>query len=219
MTAEPESRSDSLPRTPASAAENAHPRHTGIRRAQQAVEQHPRSEIEGWRGRHPARIGRYTVLGQIAGGGMGSVFVAQLRGPAGFSRRVAIKCLHTRWLDDPKYVARFANEVRLTTLIRHPNVVQALDVVEEAGELFLVMDYVDGVTLAALLADLSRCERALPVGFGLTIMAAALRGLHAAHQATDDSGAPCHIGGARAAHRRWRAGRQDCLHGAGAGAG
>ena len=139
------------------------------------------------------RIGRYTVLGQIAGGGMGSVFVAQMSGPAAFSRLVAIKCLHTRWLDDPKYVARFTTEVKLSTLIRHPNVVQTLDVVDEAGELFLVMEYVDGVTLAALLADLGRANRPLPVPIALGILSAVLRGLHAAHEAVDHDGAPCHI--------------------------
>jgi tRNA A-37 threonylcarbamoyl transferase component Bud32 len=141
----------------------------------------------------PDAIGRYVLIGQVAGGGMGSVFVAQMRGSAGFSRLVAIKCLHTRWLDDPKYIARFTTEVKLTTLIRHPNVVQALDVVEDGGELFLVMEYVDGVTLAALLADLGRCERQLSVGVALGVVAAVLRGLHAAHRATDESGAPCHI--------------------------
>ena len=135
------------------------------------------------------KIGRYTVLGQLAGGGMGSVYLALMRGPVAFSRLVAIKCLHTRWVDDPKYIARFTTEVRLTTRIRHPNVVEALDVVEEGGELFLVMEYVDGVTLAALLADLGRLERPLPVELATGLMAAVLRGLHAAHETTDEHGA------------------------------
>ena len=135
------------------------------------------------------KIGRYIVLGQLAGGGMGSVYLALMRGPAAFSRLVAIKCLHTRWVEDPKYIARFTTEVRLSTRIRHPNVVEALDVVEEAGELFLVMEYVDGVTLAALLADLGRLERPLPVDLAAGMMAAVLRGLHAAHETTDERGA------------------------------
>jgi eukaryotic-like serine/threonine-protein kinase len=134
------------------------------------------------------QIGRYTVLGQIAGGGMGSVFVGLMRGPASFSRLVAIKCLHTRWLEDEKYVARFATEVRLSTRIRHPNVVQTLDVVEDGGELFLVMEYVDGVTLGALLADIVRQGRRLPVDCAASIMIAVLRGLHAAHETTDEHG-------------------------------
>lgn len=139
------------------------------------------------------RVGRYTVLTEIAGGGMGSVLLGLMRGSAEFSRLVAIKCLHTRWLDDPKYVARFKREVKLAARIQHPNVVQALDVVEHAGELFLVMEYVDGVTLGALLADLNRQGRALPLGIAAGIVAAVLRGLQAAHEATDELGQPLNI--------------------------
>jgi eukaryotic-like serine/threonine-protein kinase len=176
MTAELDSQSDSV--LPAS------PRH-GTGRAAGAL---GRARFDSGPVAY-GKIGRYTVLGQLAGGGMGAVYLALMRGPAAFSRLVAIKCLHTRWLDDPKYVARFTTEVRLTTRIRHPNVVEALDVVEEAGELFLVMEYVDGVTLAALLADLSRLDRPLPVELAAGMLAAVLRGLHAAHETTDEHGA------------------------------
>jgi tRNA A-37 threonylcarbamoyl transferase component Bud32 len=182
MTVDLDSRSDAPARSGVLASDEAASPGTAFRRAREALER----PVLG-------AIGRYAVLGQIAGGGMGSVFLAHMRGPAGFSRPVAIKCLHTRWLDDPKFVARFTAEVKLCTLIRHPNVVQALDVVEDAGELFLVLEYVDGVTLAALLADLRRCERPLPVDLALGIVAAALRGLHAAHEATDETGVPCRI--------------------------
>jgi serine/threonine protein kinase len=170
-----------------------------VARARSARLQEPRSTTALERSRwadEPLpldKIGRYTILGQIAGGGMGSVFVALMRGPAQFSRLVAIKCLRTRWLDDPKYVERFTTEVKLSARIRHPNVVQTLDVVEEAGELFLVMEYVDGVTLSALLSDASRFERPLPIAFGLAIMASVLRGLHAAHETSDENGAPLNI--------------------------
>jgi serine/threonine-protein kinase len=79
------------------------------------------------------RIGRYTLLAQIAEGGMGSVYVALMRGPADFSRLVAIKCVHTRWLDDARLVARFKNEIQLSARVLHPNVVQTLDVLETDG--------------------------------------------------------------------------------------
>jgi eukaryotic-like serine/threonine-protein kinase len=139
------------------------------------------------------QIGRYTLLAQIAGGGMGSVHVALMRGPADFSRLVAIKCIHTRWLDDPKLVARFKNEIQLSARVLHPNVVQTLDVVEAEGELFLVMDYVDGVTLASLLTDLHRQNEMLPISQAASIVTCVLRGLHAAHDARDEVGRPLHI--------------------------
>ena len=140
-----------------------------------------------------AQIGRYTLLAQIAGGGMGSVYVALMKGSADFSRLVAIKCIHTRWLDDPKLVARFKNEIQLSARVLHPNVVQTLDVVEAEGELFLVMDYVDGVTLAALLTDLHRQNEPLPISHAASIVTNVLRGLHAAHDARDEVGRPLHI--------------------------
>lgn len=139
------------------------------------------------------QVGRYTLLAQIAEGGMGAVYVALMRGPADFSRLVAIKCVHTRWLDDPRLVARFKNEIQLSARVLHPNVVQTLDVVETAGELFLVMDYADGVTLAALLGDLSRQNEPLAVSHAASILVAVLRGLHAAHEARDETGRPLHI--------------------------
>jgi eukaryotic-like serine/threonine-protein kinase len=138
-------------------------------------------------------VGRYTVLAQIAAGGMGSVHVASMRGPAGFSRLVAIKCLHTRWLDDPKLVERFKSEIRLSAHVLHPNVVQTLDVVEVQGELFLVMDYVDGVTLAALISELNAADQRLPVAVAVSIVSSLLRGLHAAHETQDEHGRPLHI--------------------------
>ncbi|MEY4550913.1 MAG: hypothetical protein RL685_7108, partial [Pseudomonadota bacterium] len=124
---------------------------------------------------------------------MGAVYVALMRGPADFSRLVAIKCVHTRWLDDPRLVARFKNEIQLSARVLHPNVVQSLDVVETDGELFLVMDYVDGVTLAALLGDLSRQNEPLAISAAVSIVASTLRGLHAAHEARDETGRPLHI--------------------------
>lgn len=150
-----------------------------------------------WRTRAPrpelGRVGRYSVLAQIAGGGMSSVYVALLEGPAQFSRLVAIKCLHTRWHEDPDYVSRFKNEIALSARVLHPNVVQTLDVVEEGGELFLVMEYVDGVTLAALMTDLGRSKRAVPVEVVCGIIGPALHGLRAAHEATDEAGCPLDI--------------------------
>jgi serine/threonine-protein kinase len=139
------------------------------------------------------RIGRYTLLAQIAEGGMGSVYAALMRGPADFSRLVAIKCVHTRWLDDPRLVTRFKNEIQLSARVLHPNVVQTLDVVETDGELFLVMDYADGVTLAALLSDLNRQSEPLAPSHAVSIVTSVLRGLHAAHNARDETGRPLHI--------------------------
>ena len=89
-------------------------------------------------------IGRYALFGALASGGMATVHLGRLLGPAGFSRTVAIKRLHEQFASDPEFVAGFLDEARLAARIRHPNVVPTLDVVATDGQLFLVMEYVQG---------------------------------------------------------------------------
>src|SRR5512143_979876 len=93
-------------------------------------------------------IGRYVLYGEIAAGGMATVHFGRLLGQVGFSRTVAIKRLHPQFAKDPEFVSMFLDEARIAARIRHPNVVATVDVVATEGELFLVMDYVQGESLA-----------------------------------------------------------------------
>src|SRR5438105_10953531 len=93
-------------------------------------------------------IGRYALHDEIAAGGMAVVHLGRLLGPVGFARTVAIKRLHANYAKDPGFVAMFLDEARLAARIRHPNVVSTLDVVSIDDELFLVMEYVHGESLA-----------------------------------------------------------------------
>jgi serine/threonine-protein kinase len=131
-------------------------------------------------------IGRYVLYDEIAAGGMATVHFGRLVGPVGFSRTVAIKRLHPQFAKDPEFVSMFVDEARLAARIRHPNVVQTLDVVTTEGELFVVMDYVQGESLARLL----RASRDLPIPPRVlaAVVCGALHGLHAAHEATDEHG-------------------------------
>jgi hypothetical protein len=125
----------------------------------------------------------------IAAGGMATVHYGRLLGPVGFSRTVALKRLHAHFARDPEFVAMFIDEARLAARIRHPNVVQTLDVVAADGELLLVMDYVQGESLSRLVRA-SRAGSGIPVRVAAAIVCGALHGLHAAHEATDEQGAP-----------------------------
>ena len=78
-------------------------------------------------------IGRYTLAAELAAGGMASVHLAHMVGPAGFSRLVAVKRIHPRLADDASVRRMFLDEARLASRIRHPNVVEVLDVVSEPG--------------------------------------------------------------------------------------
>ncbi|HTQ46453.1 MAG TPA: protein kinase [Polyangiaceae bacterium] len=138
-------------------------------------------------------IGRYSIFGEIASGGMATVHYGRLVGPVGFSRTVAIKRLHAQYAKDPEFVAMFLDEARLAARIQHPNVVPTLDVVSTDGELFLVMEYVQGETLARLNRVVRDAGSHMPSRIALTIIVQVLHGLHAAHEAKDERGAPLGI--------------------------
>jgi serine/threonine-protein kinase len=141
----------------------------------------------------PRVIGRYALYDEIASGGMATVHLGRLLGSAGFSRTVAIKRLHPQYAKDPDFVTMFIDEARLAARIHHPNVVATLDVVSTDGELFLVMEYVMGESLGRLIPlTRARGER-IPPAVVATIMAGALHGLHAAHEARDEHGEPLGI--------------------------
>jgi eukaryotic-like serine/threonine-protein kinase len=124
---------------------------------------------------------------------MGSVLLGRTTGAAGFSRLVAVKRLHPHHAQDPGFISRFKDEVRVSGSVQHPNVVQTLDVLSASGGLLLVMEYIDGATLHALLEDAAKQGRSLPLDVVSQVMVSCLHGIHAAHEATDDDGAPLRI--------------------------
>jgi serine/threonine protein kinase len=138
-------------------------------------------------------VGRYALYGEIASGGMATVHFGRLLGPVGFSRTVAIKRLHPQFAKDPEFVSMFLDEARVAARIRHPNVVPTLDVVATDGELFLVMDYVQGESLGRLVRALKAEGKTPPPAIIASIMSGVLHGLHSAHEARNERGAPLGI--------------------------
>jgi eukaryotic-like serine/threonine-protein kinase len=136
---------------------------------------------------------RYALFDVIGAGGTASVHLGQLRGAAGFSRVVAIKRLHPMYARDAGFVAMLLDEARLASRISHPNVVQVLDVVAEEGELFVVMDYIAGESLAQLLVAARQAGERVPTPIATSIAVGMLYGLHAAHEARSAGGEPLHI--------------------------
>jgi len=141
----------------------------------------------------PRTLGRYALHDALASGGMATVHLGRLLGPAGFSRTVAIKRLHENFARDPEFVSMFLDEARLAARIRHPNVVATLDVVASAGELFLVMDYVEGESLGRLMLTTWARNEGLPPRIASAIMSSVLAGLHAAHEAVSEDRSPLGI--------------------------
>ena len=143
--------------------------------------------------KRPEIVGRYALYGEIASGGMATVHFGRLLGPVGFSRPVAIKRLHPHCAKDPQFTKMFIDEARLASRIHHPNVVSTLDVVATEGELLLVMDYVQGESLARLLRKAMDRAVEIPLRVTLSIMCGVLHGLHAAHEAKSEAGEPLEI--------------------------
>ncbi len=136
----------------------------------------------------PRLLERYALYDEIASGGMATVHVGRLVGAVGFSRTVAIKRLHPQYAKDPEFVSMLLDEARLAARIQHPNVVSTLDVVAKKGELFIVMDYVDGESFSRLMKSSLKAGQGVPVRIVSAIVCQALQGLHAAHEATSERG-------------------------------
>ncbi len=141
----------------------------------------------------PKRLGEYEVLFELATGGMASVFLARQLGDAGFERLVALKRVHPHLLRDPEVFAMASDEARLAALVRHPNVVPVIGVIDSGGELSLVQEYVEGGSASALVRRLSKLGETLEPAIAVRIVCDALRGLHAAHEARDLLGEPLEL--------------------------
>ncbi|MGO9836432.1 MAG: serine/threonine protein kinase [Polyangiaceae bacterium] len=139
------------------------------------------------------KLDRYELLCPIASGGMATVWLAQLRGKRGFEKLFAIKTIRTELLEDPRFQEMFLDEARIASGIQHPNVAQILDLGEQRDVLFIVMEWVDGDSLAKVRKLMAKRGSKLPVGIALRILADACAGLHAAHELRDQDGEPLGI--------------------------
>src|SRR5438552_8573942 len=91
--------------------------------------------------------GRYALYGEIASGGMATVYFGRLIGSGGFSRTVAVKKLLPQLARNADFLTMFLQEARMAARIRHPNVVPTLDVVTDDQDAYLVLEYVHGESL------------------------------------------------------------------------
>src|SRR6478752_9817985 len=142
---------------------------------------------------NPNQLGEYLLLDRIGVGGMAEVFLAERSGPHGFAKRVALKRILPGLAADARFSEMFCDEARVCAALSHPNIVQVLDFGESNGELFMAMEFVDGVSLARLLRTVSARRERFPPAVALHIAHEVLRGLAFAHQARDEHGRPLGI--------------------------
>ena len=120
-------------------------------------------------------LGNYTILDKIGAGGMGQVYKAEHRR---MHRLVAIKMLPKNMLADAATAARFQREVVAAAKLLHPNIVSAFDADEANGVHFLVMEYVEGTDLSALVKKSGPCS----VAKAVSCILQAAKGLEFAHK-------------------------------------
>jgi len=132
-------------------------------------------------------LGRYEILMPVARGGMASVWAAKLPGSRGFQKIFAIKTMLPDVSDDPEFESMFLDEGRVAARIRHPNVVEIIDLGEQDDVLYLVMEWVEGENLGSLVKA-ARGHGGVPLPVILRLASQVCAGLHAAHELRDDDG-------------------------------
>lgn len=139
-----------------------------------------------------ARLGEYRLLEKLGQGGMAMVYRGERSAEAGFVKRVALKRMLPQYRRDPSLLERFAAEARTNARLDHPNLVAVVDFGIEP-EPYLVMEFVEGVTLALLLQRLVEQGHPLEVAAACFIGAEAAAGLDHAHRRRDERGTPLGI--------------------------
>src|SRR5580704_13773364 len=118
---------------------------------------------------------------------MATVYLARTVGPGGFTTEVALKLTHAHLRENPEFSHDLLEEAKLVARIRHHNVVPVIDVGEDPRGIYLVMEYVEGDSLAGLFKR-AGSTRPIPLAIAARFMLDALEGLHAAHELRDEAG-------------------------------
>jgi serine/threonine protein kinase len=129
---------------------------------------------------------RYELLRRLARGGMADVYEGVLRGALGFERRVAIKKILPQWSYNSEFETMLVDEAKLVVGLNHPNIVQVFELVREGRDLYLVMEFVEGIDLKSLL----QVHKRLPWDVIPYLVEQIAQGLAYAHQGTDAWGKP-----------------------------
>ncbi len=129
---------------------------------------------------------RYRVIKRLASGGMAEVFVAESAGIEGFKKQVAIKRVLPQLSKKEQFIAMFLDEARLSAHLSHSNVVSVFDIGVGDGTYFIVMEYVDGADLKAVVEHRKKINRTLPVEAAVFIAAKMCQGLAYAHELEND---------------------------------
>lgn len=136
------------------------------------------------------KLAKYQPLMELGSGGMGQVHLALSRGPRGFLKLVVLKTLKPELRGQSATYRMFLEEARISARLSHSNLVQTYEVIERDDDPTIVLEYVEGQTLASIL---EQPGQNLDRDMYLTILTKVLAGLHAAHELRDFDGSPLQL--------------------------
>jgi serine/threonine-protein kinase len=137
----------------------------------------------------PRQFGKYTLLRELASGGMARVYLAIQRSVAGFEKLVVIKRILPELARDTDFVEMLLTEARTAATLDHPNVVQTFDVGEVEGTYYIAMEYINGEDIRSIVRGMKRSEvREFPLEHTLSIVRGVCAGLAYAHEKKDLEG-------------------------------
>ena len=139
-------------------------------------------------GQAQARLGRYELLARLATGGMGEIFLARLEGAAGFEKLYVVKRILPHLADDARFRQMLISEAQIAAKMAHANICQVFELGETAGQLYIAMEYLEGVTLLPLLRRASKQQVHLDFGFIAAVATQTCDALHYAHELKDRDG-------------------------------
>jgi serine/threonine-protein kinase len=136
----------------------------------------------------PVRLGRYELLARLATGGMGQIFLGRLEGAAGFEKLFVVKRILPHLADDARFRAMLIGEARLASRMSHANICQVYELGETDGQLYIVMEHLEGLALLSLLRAASRRGVRLELGLVGGVVQQCTDALHYAHELRDRDG-------------------------------
>ena len=139
------------------------------------------------------RIGRYQVLRRLGAGGMAEVFLGRAEGEEGFLKQVAIKRILPEMGLDSGRIALFADEARMVAQLSHANIVQVFEFDHDGEAHYLVMEYVEGMTLAKALSLCRAQGTDMPLPAATAVAVQICDALEYAHTANAYDGTPMEI--------------------------
>lgn len=153
-----------------------------------SAEHAPRETLPGG-----TRLGAYEIVRHIASGGMAEIYLARIAGTTKPGKYVVLKRILPELSHRGVYIKMFLDEARVTASVKHPNIVELLDVCLVGGNPFLVLEYLPGEDVRSVIVGTVQQQGRLPLEAALHITMSLARALEHVHERTDAEGRPLQI--------------------------